>query len=155
MISIYQAASRLKKILRGPWKMVQRLPAKATLAAARVANRLLPFVSIERSRLYPPQTSCLSTLDWVAEFGRKMGADIRTIDANYTILNKPPKTVHEHVRQTLLADQEYPCPHTFVATLPGGRVYDPGIIITPDNKLLDDVSIDFSGSVASRLASLS
>jgi capsular polysaccharide biosynthesis protein len=43
-------------------------------------------------------------------------------------------------------DQKYPCPETFVAFIPMGRVFHPGLVITPDDQLLDDVSVDFSGS---------
>ena len=53
----------------------------------RMANRGLPFVSIEHNRLYPPKNSCASTLDWISQFGRKMQADIQSVDTTYVAVN--------------------------------------------------------------------
>jgi capsular polysaccharide biosynthesis protein len=72
-----------------------------------------------------------------------MGASIREIDAACTTLNPLPKTVHASVRQQFLIDQTYTYPNTFLAILPQGRAWGDGFIITPDDQLLGDVSIDF------------
>jgi capsular polysaccharide biosynthesis protein len=73
-----------------------------------------------------------------------MGAEIREVDAACTVPNALPKTVHSRIRRQFLMDQTYDYPETFVATIPCGRVWGPGFIITPDDQLLDDVSTDFS-----------
>ena len=77
------------------------------------------------------------------------------VDATYTALNKKPRTIYRHIRRTLLTDQEYACPLTFVAFVPRGRVLSEGMVITPDNQLLDDVSVDFRDPASSKLAHIS
>jgi capsular polysaccharide biosynthesis protein len=51
-------------------------------------------------------------------------------------------------------DYKYLCPSTFVVSIPNGRVFTEGLIITPDNKLLADVSIDWHVTAASKLANI-
>jgi capsular polysaccharide biosynthesis protein len=153
MIIRYRVKQWLKNVLRGPLRNLRWLLIRLELSAMRMANRGLPFVSIEHNRLYPPKNSCASTVDWISQFGRKMQADIQLVDATYIAINKAPKTIYEHVRRTLSMDQDYVCPQTFVACVPRGRVLADGIIITPDDQLLDDVSVTFR-SQADKLANI-
>ena len=112
------------------------------------------FPKIDGDGLYPPVASCASTAEWVSDHGRNIGAQFRQIDLGYTACNPLPKTIYEDVRQQLAMDQRYDCPDTFVATVPRGRVFGDGLIITPDNQLLADVSIDFSISPETKLANI-
>jgi len=147
MIIGYRVKQWLKNVLRKPLRNLRWLLIRVELSAMRMANQL-PFVSIEHNRLYPPKNSCASTLDWISQFGRKMQADIQLVDASYIAVNKAPKTIYAHVRRTLSMDQDYVCPQTFVACVPRGRVLADGIIITPDDQLLDDVSVTETGAAA-------
>ena len=151
----YRFEQWLKNVLRNPWKNLRRLLRTTELIVLRTANKALPFVNIDHSRLYPPKASCASTIDWISQFGGKIHADIRLIDGTYTARNKTPKTIYGHVRESLLRDQEYLCPSSFVAVVPNGRVLPEGIVITPDDQLLDDVSVDFRGPIGSKLANIS
>jgi capsular polysaccharide biosynthesis protein len=65
------------------------------------------------------------------------------VDAACTVFNPLPKTIHNGIRRQFLAEETYRYPDTFVATIPRGRVWGDGFIITPDNQLLEDVSVDF------------
>ena len=155
MVNAYQLKNWLKKVLRKPWKDLKRLPGKMKLIAAREANRLLPFVSIERERLFPPEKSSKSTVRWFSQVGESMNVDLRLVDVAYTAINRVPKTTYEHPRQQLLMDQAYPCPQTFVASIPRGLVLGDGLVITPDHQLLEDVSVDFRGPEETKLQNIS
>jgi capsular polysaccharide biosynthesis protein len=154
MAVTYRLKSFLKIVLKRPWSALRRIPRRLLLMAARVVYRFLPFGNIERDILYPPEACCSSTAEWVSKIGRSMGSDFRQVDLEYTAKNALPKTIHEHVRHQLSMDQAYACPDTFVARIPGGRVFGDGLIIAPDNQLLADVSIDFSVTPESKLANI-
>jgi hypothetical protein len=147
----YRLKNWLKSLSRKPWKALLRTPDRLTLIAARVALRIVPRIGIDRDVLYPPTGVCASTAEWVSGGGRTVGADFRSVDAGYTANHLLPKTVHQQVRQQLLGDEVYPCPATFVARIPGGRVLGEGLVITPDDQLLDDISINFGEPLEAKL----
>jgi capsular polysaccharide biosynthesis protein len=93
--------------------------------------------------LYPPTGTYESTAEWVAATGKTLGASIQAVDPACVVPNPLPKTVHAAVRQQFVKDQLYAYPDTFVAILNNGRVWGDGYVITPDDNLLEDVSIDF------------
>ena len=151
MAIAYRLKNRLKSLFRKPWKALLRTPDRLTLIAARVALRIVPQIGIDRDILYPPTGVCASTEEWVSGGGRTAGADFRLVDPGYTANHLLPKTVHQQVRRQFLGDEVYPCPATFVARIPGGRVLGEGLIITPDNHLLDDISITFGAPLEPKL----
>lgn len=51
-----------------------------------------------------------------------------------------PKTVEQQIHWKFRANETHTQPATFVATLPGGRAYEEGSVITPDDQLLAEVS---------------
>jgi hypothetical protein len=146
----YRLKARLKNLFRRPWKALRKTPGRLMLKSARAAIRFLPAIGIERDELYPPTSFCLSCAEWALREGK--GAEFRPVDVNYTANHTPPKTIHKNIRQQLIMDRKYPCPNTFVATIPNGRVLDAGLVITPDNQLLDDVSINFGEPFEAKLA---
>jgi capsular polysaccharide biosynthesis protein len=155
MIFAYRLKNKLKDCLRKPWHFLKRLPDEIVLFGARAAGGLLPSVfNFEPSRLYPPRVICKSTIDWVSTTGRHVGASVREVDSSCTVPNPLPKTVHSKIRRQFLIDQAYDYPSTFVAKISGGRVWGDGFVITPDDQLLDDVSVDFRG-LAARQSSVS
>ena len=85
---------------------------------------------------------CTSTEDWVANNNTGI-SEIRHVDAACAFQQALPNTVHKNVRQQFLTDLRYSCPSTFVATIPNGRVWGDGFIISPDGQLLNDISTDF------------
>lgn len=155
MLFYYRVKNWLKSILKKPGKTLLRLPGKTKLISARLANRFLPFVSIENDRLYAPKATCASTLDWVSQFGKDKRADVRLVDVGYVAAHKPPASIYKKARQNLLMDENYLCPQTFVACIPNGRVLSEGLVVTTDDQLLDDVSVDFRGPPETKLANIS
>jgi capsular polysaccharide biosynthesis protein len=116
------------------------------LLAVRTAVRALPFIPIEHDKLYPPDQSCSSTIEWIANTGKDMHARLIKVDAQVTVQNLLPKTIHKSVRRQFINDQTCVCPATFVASIPRGRVTKRGLVITPDGQLLEDVSIFFQNA---------
>jgi capsular polysaccharide biosynthesis protein len=140
----YQLKNKLKQNLKRHWRFLKVLPQKIELLGARILSRISPSLfSIEHNRLYPPKQTYKSTAAWISDTGKDMAATIREVDPACVVQSVLPKTVHDSVRQQLLMDQAYDYPATFVATIPRGRVWSDGYIITPDDKLLADVSVDF------------
>jgi capsular polysaccharide biosynthesis protein len=79
----------------------------------------------------------------MAMTGERLGASFVRVEPSCIVTNPLPKTPHSHVRQQLAMDRDYEWPETFVVTIPNGRVWGTGHIITPDDQLLDDLSVDF------------
>lgn len=138
----YQTKNWLKRCLRPSWIIVRRLPHQIRLLVARTATCLFPF-TIDKDRLYPPRVICESTPEWVSKFGQQFEATISHVDPSCTVPMPLPKTVHQQMRRQFLMDQAYDYPETFVTTLPSGRVTERGLVITPDQQLLKDVSTYF------------
>jgi capsular polysaccharide biosynthesis protein len=153
--NIYQPKNWFKRRLRPSWIVLRRLPGQIRLSAARTAARLFPFVSINKDRLYPPRVICESTPEWVSKFGQQFEATISHVDPACVVPMALPKTVHKQIRYQFLMDQAYDYPETFVATLPGGRVTNRGLVITPDQQFLKDVSTYFHDPSLTTAAALS
>jgi capsular polysaccharide biosynthesis protein len=139
----YRIKNGAKAVFRRPWKFFRNLPTRAELFGARTLTKLLPrLFSIEYNRLYPPENTSLAE-DWVTR--DKTGlSEIRHVDAPCTIQLKPPKTVHNCIRRQFLYVGDNSWPSTFVVTIPNGRVWGEGFIISPDGQLLSDISVDFA-----------
>jgi capsular polysaccharide biosynthesis protein len=138
----YKLKNKLKQTLKVPGRFLKVLPYKMQLLGARVLARIAPSLfSVEQ--LYPPQQTCKSTAAWISESGKDFAATLCEVDPACVVHSRLPKTVHDTVRRQLLMDQDYDYPATFVATIPDGRVWADGYIITPDDKLLADVSVDY------------
>jgi capsular polysaccharide biosynthesis protein len=151
----YLLKNKLKNYLRKPWHFFKQLPSMLELFAVRTACRLFPkLFFIEPNRLYPPNKISKSTLAWVSTTGKDNGASVREVDSPCTVHNPLPKTIHSSIRRQFLIDQIYDYPSTFVANIPGGRVWGDGFVITPDDQLLDDVSVDFR-TIETRQSSIS
>ena len=152
---IYQPKNWLKRRLRPSWVILRWLPYRIQLLAARIAARLFPFISIDRDRLYPPREICESTPEWVSKSGPQFEASINRVDPACVVPMALPKTVHKQIRRQFLMDQAYDYPETFVARLPRGRVTNRGLVITPDQQFLKDVSTYFHHPSQTTTAALS
>lgn len=90
-----------------------------------------------------PPRDCLSTREWVRE-NPPAEAHYIPIDPPHTIKRCPPRTVEATVHSKFTRELLTEVPASYVAVIPYGRVFGHhGAIITPDNRLLRDVSIDF------------
>jgi len=102
-------------------------------------------MSINTGGVKPPEGYYLSTEDWIA------CADLEPKDRYYTAFKSEekrplaePKSLERSIHWQFLAEQQRRTPPTFVAVIPGGRVWgSKGAVISPDNKLLWDLSIDY------------
>lgn len=154
MAAAYRLKNWLKGLFRKPWKTLRRVPDRLKLTAARAAARLVPGMDIDRDVLYPPTGVSALTSEWVLSSAKTPDGEFRPVDAGYTARHLLPKTVHEQIRRQFLMDEACSCPSTFVARIPGGRVLGDGLVITPDNQLLDDISIDFGAPLEEKLANV-
>ena len=75
--------------------------------------------------------------------GERLGARFIKVDSSCIVPNPLPKTPDGGVRQQLALDRNCEWPETFVVTISGGHVWGAGHIITPYNRLLGDVTVDF------------
>ena len=149
---IYQQKNWIKRRLRPSWIFARRLLRRLRLNLARTAA-LIPFVSIDRDRLYPPRRICESTREWVSKAERKFEATFRDVDPPHAISYNLPKSVYKSVRQQF--EIEHTWSETFVTTFLGGRATRRGFVITPDDQFLNDASIYFSAPRATVAEALS
>jgi hypothetical protein len=139
----YRIKNRVKTLLREPLKFLIHLLDVLMLISARILTKLFPqLFAIEHDRLFPPTKLCMSTENWITNNNTDIAAR-QQVDSAYTIRLTLPNTVHDSVRQQLVTDLSCSCPSTFVATIPNGRVWGEGLIISPDGQLLNDLSTDF------------
>ncbi len=140
----YRLKNVLKDRLRTVWWFLKTLPNKLVLYGARRLHQMFPSSSlIATESIYPPTNLCRSTAHWMAMTGENVGAKLIKVDAACVVPNPLPKTPSGRIRQQLAMDRIYKWPETFVVTVPNGRVWGSGYVITPDDQLLDDVSVDF------------
>jgi capsular polysaccharide biosynthesis protein len=149
---IYQQKNWIKRRLRPSWIFARRLFRQLRLNLARTAA-LIPFVSIDRDRLYPPRRICESTREWVSKAEREFEATFRDVDPPHAISYNLPKSVYKSVRQQF--EIEHTWSETFVTTFLGGRATRRGFVITPDHQFLNDASIYFSAPRATVAKALS
>lgn len=140
----YKLRNHLKSVFRTPFHLALRGAPTIVLHAARLAHHMIGDAGgLNAKTLYPPQRHCASSFDWTLGSGKAHGAKIKLIDEPGSVTHPSPKTPHRAVRRQFQIDLVSDRPATFVATIPNGRVWGDGIVITPDDTVLDDVSVDF------------
>jgi capsular polysaccharide biosynthesis protein len=98
----------------------------------------------------PPSGVYNTTWDWASAFVQN-GGDVwqyyRMIsDLDHTIVQHGPYGMDESLYMTIFQYHlQNLVPYKFVAMIPEGRVCGPGAVISPDNRLIWDVSMDFFG----------
>ena len=140
---MYTVKNKIKDRIRPYWHLLKRALDHIFLRFARGVLRLFPSVGFKRENLYPPKELWHSSKQWTRNYGNKIGAEFIAVDSACTVFHVQPKTVHQSVRRQLTMDLEYEYQETFILKIPNGRMWGSGYIITPDDRLLDDVSIDF------------
>ncbi len=108
--------------------------------------KLLHNSPISSEIIGPPKGFYISTKDWIARHSldeSKSQASYEEIYPNHQVTRLKPKTVDKDIHWQFRLQSVYEFPNTFVAVIPGGRVFgDKGVVITPDDQLLADVSIE-------------
>ncbi len=141
----YRLNNYLKNVLRKPYKLVLRGPDALRLQGARALHIITGDANgLSAKTLYPPRRHSASTPDWVQGPGRTFDAKVTPLDEPASVAHLLPKTPHESIRRQFQMDVVYDRPGAFVATIPSARVWGEGIVIAPDDAILDDVSIDWS-----------
>lgn len=141
-----QLKRRLRNLLRQIYYQSRFLVEKLPVLGLRLLN-LLPFVSVDRERLYPPQRVAKSSQQWVTDAQHVLGL----ADAAYLLIDPAepihrsalPKTCEPQLHAQFHREQDATLTEAFVAIVPQGRSWGHmGTILTPDNQLLLDISLD-------------
>lgn len=144
MISKYYVIKAIWLKARSPIRKIGTAVSKVPLKLARLVYLLFPNAVLSpNERLWPPELTGMVARDWFSTYGKKFGARFSKIEEDCVVLNRRPNTVHSGVRHQLTMDSKFLCQGNFVTEIPNGRVWGEGFVISPDNKLLEDVSVDF------------
>lgn len=93
--------------------------------------------------LSPPTKICNSVEEWVKTSqtsSTQKPASYQLIYPSHTITRNLPKTLDQEVHWQFRSNQQWYLPDAFVATIPSGRVWGDGNVITPDNQLLAELT---------------
>lgn len=96
---------------------------------------------------YFPEGHYLLTRDWVELVESGHGTQKLYLECypEHVIYRQEPKSLEKDIHWKFRIEIEHKSPAAFVAFLPGGRIWGAnGVVISPDNKLLADVSIEFN-----------
>jgi capsular polysaccharide biosynthesis protein len=144
IVSLYTLRNRIKVFLWPYYDIFRGLTNRSVLLVAKSLSRLpLTTSLVQKESISPPRFLCRSAKHWMEMYGRKLGASYISVEPACVAPHALPKTPYPTIRQQLTMDLDYEWPATFVVTIPNGRVWEAGYIITPDGQLLDDVSCDF------------
>jgi capsular polysaccharide biosynthesis protein len=135
-------------IARRCLRLVHRTAVRAReLITLRVLRPVLRAVPVTSLVIGPPRGVYESAEDWWAGSERVDGERIIHLAGPLPIVRTAPKTVDSHVHPKLkdgaigLTDESY---KAFVAVISGGRVCGTsGAVISPDDRILLDVSLEF------------
>ncbi len=108
--------------------------------------------------IHPPKNICESLNDWVNTYSNQNQQKLpeyKVIYPKHTITRLLPKTINQNIHWQYQRNLKYQLPDAFVATIPNGRVWNDGYIITPDNILLKEFTTKSSfDRIKSSLSSL-
>lgn len=87
------------------------------------------------------------TKDWFQNLERRLRRGkgwYRVYVPEHVMSRRKPGTPETTTHWKFMGDLKHKCPEAFVAVLPNGRIWGQnGVVISPDNKLVSDVSIEF------------
>lgn len=138
----------IKNFLRPYWYAYKR----AIIPAQKLAVK--PFIYLTPNSPLapkPPDGFYPTTADWYRSFASSNNkfASYQEIHPSYAIERSVPKTIDSQVHWKIEQNYQHQFPVTFVAEVPNGRVFgENGSVISPDNKLLGDVSIEHRRTLA-------
>ena len=125
--------------------VLRSLAVRVLNAVRRTLMTIRSFPVLGRSA-DPPSHIVRSTAEWVNSVQLvpgSRGAAYETIRPPRVINRPPPKALDKEIHWRFKSDLTYDAPTNFVAVIPGGRVWGEGQIVSPDNGLLADVSLEF------------
>lgn len=126
----------------------ENVNAKLSFVSRQMLVKILQHIPISSEIIGPPKGYYLLTSDWISQVAnqpqRQEQVSYKEIHCSHTIYRRKPKTLDENIYWKFRTFDRYNAPTTFVATVPNGRVLSfSGSVITPDDKLLADVSVEF------------
>jgi capsular polysaccharide biosynthesis protein len=119
-------------------------PAKWGLASLHLVRSILYQVFHQCELPVAPNRSCDDTGRWVRNFTRYQAvpsASIQYVHQPTQCRRKVPGHLGDRLFGKFSQNLEFSLPSTFVAQIPSARVLDEGFVVTPDNQLLNDVSV--------------
>jgi capsular polysaccharide biosynthesis protein len=142
----------LKNLIRPYYVLLK----KTTVSIRIFCIRPLLYLPISSEIIGPPKGVYQATKEYIAtaKFGELCQLQnqiiFQEIHSRHQVFRSPPKTLDKKVHWKFIQEYECELPATFVAVLPNGRVWvnrgavvDSSAVITPDDKLLADVSLEF------------
>ena len=119
-------------------------PAKCVLASLYRVRAVFYNAFHRREQPVAPNRSCDDTGRWVRDFSSHQTdstASIQYVHQQTNSQRKVPGHLGDRLFWKFSQNLEFSLPSTFVAQIPSARVLDEGFVITPDNQLLNDVSV--------------
>ena len=117
---------------------------QGVLSSYTATDRLLARARRPLQAALPAPTPIAATPEWLTEWNRTgpvPPAAITWVREPETVRNDPPRSLHQFLDDEYRMASSVLAPGAFVATIPGGRVVgEHGAVVTPDNRLLQDVS---------------
>ncbi len=115
----------------------------------KIGATILKWLSPSSEVLGPPKGVCSTVAEWVKCAGRKRtGNKVRYVEIyrSHEAARTKPSTLGSDIRREFEGEYKRSFPAAYVATFPEGRIWsNEGYIITPDDRLIGDVSVNFSG----------
>lgn len=131
-ISRNQLRLHYHKLLRKPAMIIISLILKGLPISSRIIG--------------PPKGLISNTKDWVAQYNadkKRAQAKFIKVSEGQDIRRQPPQSIYPEIHP-VFNEAEIRVKDNFVAVIPNGRVWGSnGAIITPDDKLLEDVSAEY------------
>ncbi|MGJ5673896.1 MAG: glycosyltransferase family 61 protein [Nostochopsis sp.] len=131
LYALIKRDQRLKNLVMPIWQF---------LSNVAVWRRSLSNRSIS---LPPPTRICQSVQDWVntnPTSTNQKPVSYQVIYPSHIVTRVLPKTIDATIHWKFRINQQRQLPDAFIATIPNGRVWGDGNVITPDNQLLAEVS---------------
>jgi hypothetical protein len=119
-------------------------PAKWVLVILSKLRQFLYKLFYYGDKPIAPEGTCNDTGRWVRDFYRAKedsGASIQYVHPEMNYRRKIPGHLGDQLFGKFSKNLDFRLPPTFVAQIPNARVLDEGFVITPDNRLLNDVSV--------------
>jgi hypothetical protein len=138
----------LKALLKPYWTSL----AKFTRPLRILFFRQLQSLPVSSQVIGPPKGFYETTWGWVVQQGSGehtlQESTYVKIHPSHQICRSEPKTLDKDVHWKFKQEYQRESPVTFVAVVPNGRIWgNNGTVITPDDKVLEDVSVEHGKTI--------
>lgn len=116
---------------------------QAVLSSYTAADRWLAWTRRPLRSVFPRPVPLGATPAWIESWNatHDQAAGLIWVREREEVHNQAPRSLHGHVDDEYRWAESLVAPPAFVATIPNGRVVgEHGAVVTPDNRLLQDVS---------------